>query len=96
MQAAIAYVQVLSRNGIVEKPSFTVYPNPFETEIYVVGTNNTSENVQAELYNTLGQRVSQKTFVGETVISTDGLQKGMYFLKLTQNGKTTTQKVVKK
>lgn len=96
MQAAIAYVQVLSRNGIVEKPSFTVYPNPFETEIYVVGTNNTSENVQAELYNALGQRVSQKSFVGETVISTDGLQKGMYFLKLTQNGKTTTQKVVKK
>lgn len=96
MQAAIAYVQVLSTKGIAEKPSFTIYPNPFETEIYVVGTSIASEDVQAELYNALGQRVSQKTFVGETVILTDGLQKGMYFLKLTQNGKTTTQKVVKK
>lgn len=96
MQAAIAFVQILSTKGFAEKPQFTVYPNPFETEINIIGLENTSENVKAELYNALGQRVAQTDFSGQTALPTSHLEKGMYFLKLTQNGKTTTQKVVRK
>jgi subtilisin family serine protease len=96
MQAAIAYVQVLSTKGIAEKPSFTIYPNPFDTEINVMGMNQSGERIQAELYNALGQKVAQTNFSGDGIISTGDLQSGMYFLKLTQNGKTTIHKVIKK
>lgn len=96
MEAALAYVYVLSRNGVAEKPSFTVYPNPFETEIHIMGINGSVESVKAELYNALGQRVLQGSFIGQSTLSTSDLEQGMYFLKLTQNGKTTTHKVIKK
>ncbi|MFA7444601.1 MAG: S8 family peptidase [Flavobacteriaceae bacterium] len=96
METAIAYIQFLSTKGFTEKPQFTVYPNPFETEINIIGLNDNYGNVKAELYNALGQRVAQTDFSGQTALPTSHLEKGMYFLKLTQNGKTTTQKVVKR
>lgn len=95
MQAAIAYVQTLTRTDIVEKPSFNIYPNPFENEINVIGFNNPM-NVKTELYNAVGQKVMESNFSNQTIILTENLQAGMYFLKLTDNGKTTTYKVVRK
>lgn len=95
MQSAIAYVQTLTRTDITEKPSFNVYPNPFENEINVIGFNNPM-NVKTELYNAVGQKVMESNFSNQTIILTENLQAGMYFLKLTDNGKTTTYKVVRK
>lgn len=95
MQGAIAYVQTLTRTDITEKPSFNVYPNPFENEINVIGFNNPM-NVKTELYNAVGQKVMESNFSNQTIILTENLQAGMYFLKLTDNGKTTTYKVVRK
>lgn len=95
MQAAIAYIQTLSRENFTEKPSFNVYPNPFENEINIVGFDN-PVNVKTEIYNAVGQKITENNFSGQTIISTENLQAGIYFLKLTENGKTTTRKVVKK
>lgn len=95
MEAAIAYVQTLTRVDISQKPSFTIYPNPFDNRINIIGFNNPT-NVKAELYNAVGQKVMESDFSDQTIISAGHLQTGMYFLKLTENGKTITYKVVKK
>lgn len=102
MEAAIAYVQTLTRTDITEKPSFNIYPNPFENEINVTGFNNPM-NVKAELYNAVGQKVMENNFSNQTIISAGNLQSGVYFLRLTENdlsdgsqGKATIYKVVKK
>lgn len=95
MEAAIAYVQTLTRVDISQKPSFNIYPNPFDNRINIIGFNNPT-NVKAELYNAVGQKVMESDFSDQTIISAGHLQTGMYFLKLTENGKTITYKVVKK
>ena len=95
MEAAIAYVQTLTRVDISEKPSFTIYPNPFDDRINIIGFNDPT-NVKTELYNAVGQKVMESDFSDQTIISAGHLQTGMYFLKLTENGKTITYKVVKK
>jgi len=95
MEPAIAYLETLTRNDFTEKPSFSVYPNPFESEINVIGFNN-PVNVKIEFYNALGQKVLEASFSTQTTISTENLPSGMYFLKLTENGKATTYKVIKK
>ncbi len=94
MQSAIAYVQTLTRTDITEKPSFNVYPNPFENEINIIGFNNPT-NVKTEIYNSVGQKVMENNFSNQIIISTENLQAGIYFLKLTENGKTTTYKMLK-
>jgi len=95
MEPAIAYVETLTRNDFTAKPSFSVYPNPFENEINVIGFHN-PVSVKAELYNALGQKVLESNFSSQTTIPTGNLPSGMYFLKLYQNEKTTTHKIIKK
>lgn len=95
MQAAIAYLETLTRNDFTEKPSFNVYPNPFENQINVVGLNN-PVSVKAELYNAVGQKVVEINFSNQTTISTENLSAGIYFLKLIQNQNITTHKIIKK
>ena len=42
------------------------------------------------------QKVLESNFSNQTTISTENLSAGMYFLKLNQNEKTTTHKIIKK
>lgn len=95
MEAAIAYLETLTRNDFAEKPSFNVYPNPFGNEINIIGFHNPID-VKAELYNALGQKVLESNFSDQTTISTESLSAGMYFLKLIQNQNITTHKIIKK
>ena len=95
MEGAIAYLETLTRNDFAEKPSFNVYPNPFGNEINIIGFHSPVD-VKAELYNALGQKVLESNFSNQTTISTENLSAGMYFLKLNQNEKTTTHKIIKK
>src|SRR5690554_4408034 len=95
MEGAIAYLETLTRNDFAEKPSFNVYPNPFENQINVVGLNN-PVSVKAELYNAVGQKVVEINFSNQTTISTENLSAGIYFLKLIQNQNITTHKIIKK
>ncbi|HJD87472.1 MAG TPA: T9SS type A sorting domain-containing protein, partial [Empedobacter falsenii] len=63
-------------------------------------TNTASFNVKeksvVEVYNMNGQLVKSFEVKGVQTVDVSSLAKGIYIVKTTSNGKTATQKVVKK
>lgn len=78
----------------IEKTNLTVYPNP-ATNNFTVNTGN-DEKATIQLFNIVGQQVYSETFTGSTNVSVANLRSGVYMLKVNQNGKVNTTKVVVK
>lgn len=84
-------------DGIVDNDATTfatVYPNPTMGQITITG----NDLKQAEVLNTLGQRVATATGEGETLhIDISQLPAGVYFVNVTDGeGRKCARKVVKK
>ena len=71
----------------------TLYPNPTEDKLYL----RTDKNTEYQIIDIMGNLV-EKGETSELISSFDvaSLQKGVYFFKLTQNGKVTTLKFIRK
>ncbi|MBQ4442410.1 MAG: T9SS type A sorting domain-containing protein [Bacteroidales bacterium] len=78
----------------MEKENITVYPNPATNKFTV--TLAGSEKANIELFNLVGQRVYNGTATDKAEISVTSLRSGVYMLKVSQNGKVYTSKVVVK
>ena len=78
----------------MEKKNLTVYPNP-ATNHFTVNTGN-DEKASIQLFNIVGQQVYSETFTGSTTVSVANLHSGVYMLKVNQNGKVNTTKVIVK
>ena len=78
----------------LEKKNLTVYPNP-ATNHFTVNTGN-DEKASIQLFNIVGQQVYSETFTGSTTVNVANLHSGVYMLKVNQNGKVNTTKVVVK
>lgn len=78
----------------LDKKPLTVYPNP-ATNHFTVNTGN-DEKASIQLFNIVGQQVYSETFTGSTTVSVANLHSGVYMLKVNQNGKVNTTKVVVK
>ena len=78
----------------IEKKSLTVYPNPATNNFTVNLGNDEKANIQ--LFNIVGQQVYSETFTGSTTVNVANLHSGVYMLKVNQNGKVYTTKVVVK
>lgn len=82
---------------------FSVYPNPFTTDLKIQMNSEKEENVTIRISNAVGQSiVNRKSLLqkGENIIVISSelarLQKGMYILEvITESGKQT-QKIIKK
>ena len=74
-------------------PLFTLLPNPTTGLINITG----KDLKQAEILNTLGQRVANATGEGETLqIDLSELPTGVYFVNITdKEGRKCVRKVVK-
>lgn len=89
-------------NFSVEKNSingFKVYPNPARDGNFTIAmTGMTGEIVQISLYNLLGQKIvraNRRVDANNRVpIKTLNLEAGIYLMKLTHRGKTSTEKVI--
>ncbi len=78
-----------------DQKNITVRPNPTTDNFTVTLAENTPANVQ--LFNIVGQMVyNQKTTEESLTVNVNNLTSGIYMLKVTQNGKTYTSKVVVK
>jgi len=69
-----------------------IYPNPVSNgRFYIASATNIDKDVT--IYNTLGQQV-QKAKVSSDGIDVSNLNKGTYFVEITEDGKTATKKLV--
>ena len=82
-------------NSINDKKEFLLYPNPFSSAT-TLHIDHLLHNAALTVYNSFGQIVKQiKNISGQTVaFSRDNLPSGMYILRLTEENKIYTDKLV--
>jgi len=81
----------LSRNDFDAIAGLSVYPNPANTVLNITSDSFATKTV--EIYNTLGAKVLA-TQVTNTPINVASLTTGIYMVKVTEEGKTATRKLV--
>lgn len=94
--------QGFSQNSYTDNPiqksieDLSIYPNPVtngKTFIYITSKKNLTKNV--EFFNVLGKRIFSTEITGKE-INIANLSKGVYVLKITENGVSETRKLVVK
>ena len=83
----------LSTNDFKDTTEFKIYPNPSNGN-FKIEYDTTIGNIDIEIYSTLGQKVFEKQNVDNNIISTNGLQSGIYLVKITKDSKSTVKKIV--
>jgi hypothetical protein len=71
-----------------------VYPNPTNEYIYVSFPYGI-ENAEITLYNSIGQKISEKDLNSSNLISMDNLTSGVYFYKIESNSLIQSGKIIK-
>ena len=87
---AVGVIHDLAHYDVPENETIAVavYPNPAKDRMTVK-----AENLQlVEVYNLVGQLVTTST---SSVIDLGGLNEGIYFVRVTSEGKTVTKRIVK-
>ena len=87
---AVGVIHDLAHYDVPENETIAVavYPNPAKDRMTVK-----AENLQSvEVYNLVGQLVTTST---SSVIDLGGLNEGIYFVRVTSEGKTVTKRIVK-
>ncbi|MCB2194259.1 MAG: BspA family leucine-rich repeat surface protein [Bacteroidetes bacterium] len=78
-EAPITTASILSTTGIYDSPktNFIIYPNPFVDYLRIKSNMNKFHVI---LTNIAGQKLIDKTIIGEEIINTNLLESGIYFL----------------
>ncbi|MBR9758550.1 MAG: T9SS type A sorting domain-containing protein, partial [Algicola sp.] len=71
---------------------FNLYPNPTNTG-YVTIASAKNSAIAVEVYNILGKQVLNSTLTNNN-LNVSALAAGMYILKISQDGASTTKKLV--
>ena len=81
----------LERNGIL---GFATYPNPITNKEFTVSSNSNAKKT-INIFNVLGKRVLTTGFSGtKYLVDVSAINSGIYILKVTEDGKTATKKLV--
>jgi hypothetical protein len=71
------------------------YPNPVKEELKIIGATGI-KNMRADVFNVIGSKVLSKSFenngAAESEIGAEGLDQGVYFVKLYSNNKLIATK----
>lgn len=85
-------VTTLSSNSFDGIKGLSMYPNPLKgNTLYLTSTANAEMSVQ--IYDVLGKEVVNSKVMNNTV-NVSGLTSGVYIVKVTEEGKTATRKLV--
>ncbi len=91
-------------NGTLSTPDFatlnneiTIYPNPFINST-TINTQQVMNNASLKMYNSIGQCIKEiHSIYGNSVeIYVENAASEIYFISIENEGKTTTQKIIKK
>lgn len=89
---SFSYGQQAPAGGDID--GFKLYPNPVtDGKVYISTTENSPK--QVAIYDVLGIQVLQTQITG-TELLLDGLDAGVYVLRIYQNNKTATRKLIVK
>jgi hypothetical protein len=72
-----------------------VYPNPFNTEVLV--KNSATSEASIHIIDALGKVIYTTVIKSDasSLINTEGLNKGIYFIKIKSGAESTTKKLIK-
>jgi endonuclease I len=76
---------------IDESSELKIYPNPSDGNFFI---NNSKKEYSIEIYNSIGQKVYQRKNTNSETLSVSQLGKGVYFMKITDDSKFTTKKII--
>ncbi|OIQ20293.1 T9SS type A sorting domain-containing protein [Lacinutrix sp. MedPE-SW] len=82
----------LSTDSFEQEANFSIYPNPTSTGIVNIKTTSNGEATVA-VFDILGKQVITQTLTNNT-LNVSSLKTGVYLVKISQNGATTTKKLV--
>jgi hypothetical protein len=74
-------------------PGLKMYPNPTKNGQALFITSDSSVEKNVAIYNVLGRKVLETT-TQQSTINTNALTTGVYMVKITEEGKTATRKLV--
>ena len=72
-----------------------VYPNPAIDEVTLEVLSETQKSL-VQLFDISGKQLLEKTITSKTTLSLNEFSSGIYFLKVSSNSNTSTQKLVVK
>ena len=72
---------------------FSMYPNPVIEGKFVIASNS-RENKTVEIYSMVGQQVFSKSVQANEIVDVANLTTGFYFLKVEEEGKIATRKLI--
>tara|TARA_R110001592_G_scaffold120499_7_gene324836 strand:+ start:1729 stop:2520 length:792 start_codon:yes stop_codon:yes gene_type:complete len=80
------------KNNAIE--GFATYPNPVTNHEFTL-TSNSSETKEIAIFNILGKKVLSSSVSGvKATVDVSTISSGIYILKVTEDGKTATKKLV--
>ncbi|MBL7882887.1 MAG: T9SS type A sorting domain-containing protein [Bacteroidia bacterium] len=90
----------ISNLDFAKATKFSVYPNPFKSGLNITYALSQDAEMRLEIYSVLGIKVqsivNKNQQAGEYRYTFDDqIQSGVYFISLTVDGKTSTQRVIK-
>ena len=77
----------------LEESKVTIYPNPSNGSVKI-NFENANENYDVQIFSVLGQKVFEKSFREIPSAAINNLQKGIYFVKITNNSQSVTKKLI--
>lgn len=77
----------------LEKESFAIYPNPSNGTVKI-NFENANDKHDVTIFSVSGQKVFEKEYNTTTAAAVNNLQKGIYLVKVTKEGKSTTKKLI--
>ena len=89
---SFADVNTLSTNNFNAIENLTMYPNPLKGNTLFL-TSNTNTNMSVQIFDVLGKEVLKSNVINNAV-NVSGLNAGVYIVKITEEGKTATRKLV--
>jgi hypothetical protein len=92
LRIAETTTQLLSSSSFNAIAGLKIYPNPSKNGVVFIETATNAERTIA-FYNVLGKQVLNTT-TSESAVNVSNLQQGVYIVKITEEGKTATRKVV--
>lgn len=88
--AANSFTLSVVKNQI---PEFKLYPNPVSNKKLFISTKQ-SDNLKVQIFTIIGQQVFNKDVRINEPIDISEISNGVYFIRVEENGKIATRKLI--